>query len=159
MGFCLCRIHYTPLVVSPSTIKDVAKLKKTVMTLGGHMVNEWSPNCDYVVMESLTLTVKAVCALLSAKSIVTSAFFDDLYECIITKKKRPHPNNFLPPLGEKRLQTDGLSFKPNPLRSQLFEGKTFLFSNQKQIKMIGVVVKCGGEKDQYYSIMVFCALK
>jgi len=109
------------------------------------MVMEWMDKCDYVVMDTLTLTVKAVCAILSAKHIVTPAFFNDLYECVKTKKGYPNPNNFLPVPGEKVLSDKGVSLKPDERRTQLFEGKTFLFANAKHMKKVGAAIQCGGE--------------
>jgi len=138
------RIHYTPLIITTSTIKDVGKLKKILMTLGGHMVPEWNSKCDLVVMDSLTLTVKVVCALLSGKHIVHPSYFDDLYESVLTGKRRPDPKKFLPPLGERSLEAAGLSFDPNPARKKLFEGKTFLFASHKQLNKLKDPIKCGG---------------
>jgi len=97
------RIHYTPLIITFSTIKDVGKLKKILMTLGGHIVPEWNSKCDFVVMDSLKLTVEAVCALLSGKYTFHPSYFDDFYESVLTGKRTPDPKKFLSPLGERSL--------------------------------------------------------
>ncbi len=130
------------MIVTPSAVKELKELKTAVMTLGGHMVQEWTNECDYVIMESLSLTVKVACALLAAKYIVTPDFFQDMLQCAKTKKPYPNPNNYLPTIAEKHIE--GQTFEPISVRSQLFDGKIFVFASPKHLKKLEQAVLAGG---------------
>lgn len=132
------------MIITPSTVKEELKtLKHNVMVLGGHVVQEWEPSCDYVVMNKLELTVKAVCALLAGKFIVTPSFFADMLVAVQTKKTIPDPNNFLPTCVEKNIPP-GSTFSPIIGRAELFKGKVFVFCTQKHLKKMNVAVEAGG---------------
>lgn len=51
---------YEPYNVTASCLDPVAKkfVKKQVLHLGGHLVNDWRKDCLLVVMNSLSATVK-----------------------------------------------------------------------------------------------------
>ncbi|CAL8118775.1 unnamed protein product [Orchesella dallaii] len=139
------RINYTPLVVTTSSVKATQDFKNKICKLGGHFINEWSVYVTHVVMDSITLTIKAVCALLAAKPIVTQAYITDLLSSYETHKPEPDPNNFLPPVAEKGLsKIDDSTFYPNPGRTTLFAGKTFLFCTQRHLKKLLPAIIAGG---------------
>ncbi|KAG7161220.1 Nibrin-like [Homarus americanus] len=55
------RLVYRPLVVTTSTLRPESKpaLAEALLKLGGHLIGEWKDACSYLVMNAVTLTVKA----------------------------------------------------------------------------------------------------
>lgn len=138
-------MDYTPFVITTSSVKATGEFKERIIKLGGHYVNEWNVKVTHLVMESLTLTVKAVCALLAAKPIVTSAYIENLLSCIQEKKDLPSTNQFLPTITEKGMTSmDESTFYPNTARTTLFAGKTFLFCTAKHLKKLAAAIEAGG---------------
>ena len=141
------RIEYTPLVATSSTLSNSGELKNILCQLGGHLVGEWKEKCDYVVMDKVSLTIKVVCCVLSGKRIVLPSFFQDYLSAVEAKKTSyPKPHNYFPPISaaEAALCTLDCSFQPNPRRKTLFQGKLFLFDTHKNMKKLGIAIKCGG---------------
>ena len=67
-------------------------IKKLITKLCGYLVNEWRNDCSFVIMETLTVTVKVIDALVCQKYIVTKNYFEDLIESIEgNKKELPNP--------------------------------------------------------------------
>jgi hypothetical protein len=51
------------------------------------MVNEWRNDCSFVIMDSVTVTVKVIDALICQKHVVSRRFFEDLIHAIESKQK------------------------------------------------------------------------
>ena len=53
-------MHYEPLIITASALPSSMKttLMKAMSLLGGHIINEWSERCQYLVMNAITLTTK-----------------------------------------------------------------------------------------------------
>ncbi|XP_071519144.1 uncharacterized protein nbs [Panulirus ornatus] len=94
------RLVYRPLVVTTSTLQPDKKivLTDTLLKLGGHLVGEWNAACSYLVMNSITLTIKVVCALAGGRHIVTPEFFTKLLDAVMNKTPHPNADEFQPPL-------------------------------------------------------------
>ncbi|ODM94934.1 Nibrin [Orchesella cincta] len=142
-------IDYTPFVVLPSSFSLTSELESMVEKLGGHCVNEWSSSVTHLVMEEVKLSLKAVCALLAGKPIVSPAFFSALLSAYDEGNNQlPDPNHFLPPVAiinnGSASRVNETAFFPNPNRSTLFEGKTFLFGNKQRLEIMKPVVLEGG---------------
>ena len=54
------RALYEPFIVTTSCLDNIGKreMKQLMMTLGGHVVNEWRKDCTLLVMSELSVTVK-----------------------------------------------------------------------------------------------------
>ncbi|CAL4157634.1 unnamed protein product, partial [Meganyctiphanes norvegica] len=142
------RLVYHPLVVTTSTLDKPSKnsINQALLTLGGHIVGEWTQDCSLLVMNNITLTVKVVCALASGHLIVTPEYFSVLIEAIKNNKSHPDPKSYEPPLQEMSINRSEASFTPNERRKSLFSGKTFLFTSPKQLKrMTPAIILGGGE--------------
>ncbi|XP_068203249.1 nibrin [Palaemon carinicauda] len=140
------RLKHRDLVVTTSALQPENKgeLQAAILKLGGHLIGEWAPNCSYLVMNNITLTVKVVCALAAACPIVTPDFFVKWADAIL--KNTPHPNasNFLPPLQEMSINQSLASFSPNQERKKVFQGKNILFPSSKQLKRMGPAIALAG---------------
>lgn len=131
--------------MTSSSYKAQPEFKSKIVKLGGHFVNEWSGLITHVLMESITLTIKAVCALLSAKPIVTPKYVEDLVAAFEKGKAPPEAKKYVPPITEKGMtQLDETLFYPNTARTTIFAGKTFLFCTSKHLKKLALAVEVGG---------------
>ncbi|XP_067137643.1 nibrin [Centruroides vittatus] len=136
-----------PMTISTSCISSEEKksLKQSIQKLGGHVVSDWQTDCTHLVMKEIKVTIKAVCAMVSLKPLVTATYFEDLLQAIWKKKDHPNDKSYLPKLGEPILVNEKVSFEPNPHRAKLFENKTFICTSQKQYKKIqlGITLASG----------------
>lgn len=125
----LWKLEYKPLVVSLSTLSSEEKrnVKAVISKLGGHVVDTWSSACTHLTMCSITLTIKAVCALADGKPIVTPEMWNKYLASAETNLPLPNYEEFIPPLGETTIKKNEVSFKVNEKRKTLFKGKKFLF--------------------------------
>lgn len=141
------KLHYEPLTVTTSCVnsKNKLEIKKLICQLGGHLINEWTSSCNYVIMDKLTVTVKVLNALVTQKHIVTKKYFEELVtKSSDLKTSFRDPTNFIPPLAEENLDT--VSFEPMPQRKTLFNGKLFVFFSSSQMeKMTHLVSLAGGQ--------------
>ncbi|XP_054720587.1 nibrin-like isoform X2 [Uloborus diversus] len=142
------RVHCVPLVVTTSCLDVSAKnkIRKIIFKLGGHIVSEWQPCCTHVVMSQVKVTIKALCCLLSCKSIVLPQYFEELEESLSSSATVLSTSRFIPPLGEALIDKDQVSFDVNPLRKNIFNGKTFYFMDEKQFKKLHLGIVLGGGK-------------
>lgn len=85
-GFRLC---HDPLTVTTSCLTTANKNKvfHLVTKLGGHLVQDWTNECDLVIMDSITITVKVIDALICQKRIVTIQYLEE----IINSETVPDP--------------------------------------------------------------------
>jgi len=145
-GISKYRCVYEPCVITTSCLDHSAKrvVKQKVLTLGGHMISEWTSDCTLVVMTSLSVTVKVICALVSLKHVVTPQFLIDMVSACETRTKLPDPNDYLPPLAESQVNPNEISFRPNLLRKSLFAGKRFYFVTADQFTKLRVVIQSAG---------------
>ena len=65
-------------------------VKNRVCRLGGHLVNDWQNECSLVVMDSITVTVKVIDALICQKHVVTIDYLNEMVRCIETGEKLPN---------------------------------------------------------------------
>ena len=113
-------------------------VKKSLAKLGGYLINNWQNDCAFVVMNSITTTVKVIDALLCQKLIITKTYLEDLVQFCETinenlKAKFPNPADYLPEIEEFQLKNDQISFDPCEERIRLFHNKTFIFFNDQQV--------------------------
>ncbi|CAI5779274.1 nibrin isoform X1 [Podarcis lilfordi] len=140
------RIFYEPLVVCSSclAVSQKSALSKNILQLGGHAVNEWKEGCTHLVMDSVKLTVKAICALICGRPIVKPEYFDELIKAIQAKQQLPTPESFYPPIDELSVKNNKLDLATSPLRRTIFKGKTFVFLTAKQFAKLSAAIKLGG---------------
>lgn len=133
-----------PLKVTTSCVlaKNKANVKKLVCQLTGHIVNDYQNDCSHVIMDRLTSTVKVINALICQKHVVTTEYLEELVKTTAGQNAiRPDPNKYLPPLSEDNLEN--ISFKPNPVRKQLFLNKHFIFLSKSQMEKMFTIVELG----------------
>ncbi|XP_071410307.1 nibrin [Pithys albifrons albifrons] len=140
------RVEYEPLVVCSSCL-DVAQkaaLNQAIQQLGGHVVNEWTKECTHLVMVSVKVTVKTICALICARPIIKPEFFVELIRSIQSRQQLPNHESFYPPVDEPSIGTEKLDLSEHHERKKIFSGKTFVFLSAKQHKKLGPAVILGG---------------
>ncbi|XP_009467665.1 PREDICTED: nibrin [Nipponia nippon] len=140
------RVEYEPLVVCSSCL-DVAQktaLNQAIQQLGGLVVNEWTKECTHLVMVSVKVTVKTICALICGRPIIKPEFFVELIKAIQSRQQLPNHESFYPPVDEPSIGTEKLDLSEHHERKKIFSGKTFVFLTAKQHKKLGPAVILGG---------------
>ncbi|GAB0182023.1 nibrin [Grus japonensis] len=140
------RVEYEPLVVCSSCL-DVAQktaLNQAIQQLGGLVVNEWTKKCTHLVMLSVKVTVKTICALICGRPIIKPEFFVELIKAIQSRQQLPNHGSFYPPVDEPSVGAEKLDLSERHERKKIFSGKTFVFLTAKQHKKLGPAVILGG---------------
>uniref|UniRef100_A0A8V0YII5 Nibrin n=1 Tax=Gallus gallus TaxID=9031 RepID=A0A8V0YII5_CHICK len=140
------RVEYESLVVCSSCL-DVAQktaLNEAIQQLGGLVVNEWTKECTHLIMESVKVTVKTICALICGRPIVKPEFFSELMKAVQSRQQLPTPESFYPSVDEPAIGIDNMDLSGHPERKKIFSGKTFVFLTAKQHKKLGPAVILGG---------------
>ncbi|NXJ67238.1 NBN protein, partial [Rostratula benghalensis] len=138
--------QYEPLVVCSSCLDITQKtaLNQAIQQLGGLVVNEWTEECTHLVMVSVKVTVKTICALICGRPIIKPEFFIELIKAIQSRQQLPKHENFYPPVDEPSIGTERLDLSEHQERKKIFSGKTFLFLTAKQHKKLGPAIILGG---------------
>ncbi|NWW88499.1 NBN protein, partial [Rhynochetos jubatus] len=140
------RVEYESLVVCSSCL-DVAQktaLHQAIQQLGGLVVNEWTRECTHLVMVSVKVTVKTICALICGRPIIKPEFFIELIKAVQSRQQLPNHASFYPPVDEPSIGTEKLDLSEHAKRKKIFSGKTFVFLTAKQHKKLGPAVILGG---------------
>ncbi|KFO74074.1 Nibrin, partial [Cuculus canorus] len=140
------RVEYEPLVVCSSCL-DVAQktaLSQAIQQLGGLVVNEWTKEGTHLVMVSVKVTVKTICALICGRPIIKPEFFVELVKAVQSRQQLPNHESFYPPVDEPSIGTEKLDLSEHHERKKIFSGKTFVFLTAKQHKKLGPAVILGG---------------
>ncbi|KAJ7405022.1 Nibrin [Pitangus sulphuratus] len=140
------RVEYEPLVVCSSCL-DVAQktaLNQAILQLGGLVVNEWTKECTHLVMVSVKVTVKTICALICARPIIKPEFFVESVRAIQSRQELPNHESFYPPVDEPSIGTEKMDLSEHDERKTIFSGKTFVFLSAKQHKKLGPAIILGG---------------
>ncbi|XP_053571883.1 nibrin [Bombina bombina] len=91
------RVEYEPLVVSSSCLENTEKttLNQVIVLLGGHVLNNWAEKCTHLVMTSIKVTIKTICALVCCRPVVKPEYFSELVQAIKQKQVLPAPKSFI----------------------------------------------------------------
>ncbi|MBN3315278.1 NBN protein, partial [Atractosteus spatula] len=140
------KVENEPMVVCSSCLDSEGKaaLSQSVQLLGGRVVHSWSQECTHLVMPSVKVTIKTICALLCCRPIVTPKYFRELRKAVQLRQQQPEPAGFCPPIEEPSISPEELDLSARPKRKTLFQDKIFVFLNVKQHKRLGSAVAFGG---------------
>ncbi|NXW81705.1 NBN protein, partial [Alopecoenas beccarii] len=140
------KVEYEPLIVCSSCLEVAQKtaLHQAIQQLGGLVVNEWTKECTHLVMVSVKVTVKTICALICGRPIIKPEFFVELIKAIQSGQQLPNHECFYPPVDEPSIGTEKLDVSEHHERKKIFSGKTFVFLSAKQHKKLGPAVTLGG---------------
>ncbi|XP_078072142.1 nibrin isoform X2 [Mustelus asterias] len=140
------RVEYEPLIVCSSCLDGPGKneLNKSILQLGGHHSSNWTEANTHLVMSSVKVTVKTICAMICCRPIVKPEFFVNLTEAIQHRRQLPSPESFSPPIDEPGIRAGKLDITIKPERKSIFRGKTFIFLNGKQHKRLYSALTLGG---------------
>lgn len=142
------RVEYEPLVVCSSCLDTSGKtaLNQAVLQLGGLTANNWSEECTHLVMTSVKVTIKTICALICGCPIVKPEYFTEFVEAVQSRKQPPQIESFFPPLDEPTIGSKKIDLSGRQERKHIFRGKTFVFLNAKQHKKLSSAIVFGGGK-------------
>ncbi|XP_038665014.1 nibrin isoform X2 [Scyliorhinus canicula] len=140
------RVEYEPLILCSSCLDGPEKsaLNKSVLQLGGHISSSWTEANTHLVMSSVKVTVKTICAMICCRPIVKPEYFVNLAEAIQHRRQLPSPESFSPPIDEPSIRPGELDITVKPERKSIFRGKTFIFLNEKQRKRLNSALTLGG---------------
>ncbi|XP_065759131.1 nibrin isoform X4 [Muntiacus reevesi] len=85
------RVEYEPLVACSSCLDVSGKtsLSHAILQLGGLTVNNWTEECTHLVMVSVKVTIKTICALICGRPIVKPEYFIEFLKAVQSKKQPP----------------------------------------------------------------------
>ncbi|KAM7175003.1 nibrin isoform 1-T1 [Macrochelys suwanniensis] len=140
------RVEYEPLIVCSSCLEVSGKtaLNQAILQLGGLVVNDWSEECTHLVMISVKVTVKTICALICNRPIIKPEYFVECIRAIQSKQQLPKLESFYPPVDEPAIGPEKLDLTMRHERKMIFRGKTFLFLSAKQHKKLSPAIILGG---------------
>ncbi|XP_030639453.1 nibrin [Chanos chanos] len=144
------RVEQECLVVCSSCVDSEGKasLSQSLLSLGGRLVSSWTQDCTHLVMPSVKVTIKTICALLCCRPIVKPEFFTEFSKALQQKQAPPKAESFYPEINEPSLNKDDVDLKARPERGSLFSGKEFVFLCSKQMKRLSQAVSFGGGRSQ-----------
>ncbi|XP_058524830.1 nibrin-like isoform X3 [Ochotona princeps] len=165
------RVEYEPLVACSSCLDVSGKtaLNQAVLQLGGITVNSWTKECTHLVMMSVKVTIKTICALICGCPIVKPEYFTEFLKAVQSKKQPPQLESFYPPIDEPAIGNNNIDLSRRQERKEIFKGKTFVFLNAKQYKKLSSAVVFGGgearliteeneEDDSFFSAPGTCVI-
>ncbi|VTJ67574.1 Hypothetical predicted protein [Marmota monax] len=165
------RVEYEPLVACSSCLDVSGKtaLNQAILQLGGLTVNNWTEECTHLVMMSVKVTIKTICALICGRPIVKPEYFTEFLKAVQSKKQPPQIESFYPPIDEPTIGSKNIDLSERQERKQIFKGKTFIFLNAKQHKKLSSAVIFGGgearliteeneEEDSFFSAPGICVV-
>ncbi|XP_058524825.1 nibrin-like isoform X4 [Ochotona princeps] len=144
-------------------------LNQAVLQLGGLTVNSWTKECTHLVMMSVKVTIKTICALICGCPIVKPEYFTEFLKAVQSKKQPPQLESFYPPIDEPAIGNNNIDLSRRQERKEIFKGKTFVFLNAKQYKKLSSAVVFGGgearliteeneEDDSFFSAPGTCVI-
>ncbi|KAL5004153.1 hypothetical protein ScPMuIL_017609 [Solemya velum] len=137
---------YEPFVITSSCLDNNSKktIRSQLLTLGGHMVNEWRKDCSLLVMNSISVTIKVICALISLKPVVKPNYLERYIQYLKGEAREPKIDMYLPELVETQLDPASVTFGKDPKRQTIFQGMKFIFLNPKQFKKMSLAIELAG---------------
>ncbi|XP_013112726.2 nibrin [Stomoxys calcitrans] len=130
-------------VTSALRAEDVAKVAKNIKLVGGKVLEQWSSECTHLTMNTPTVTVKLLRALIEQVHIVNSNYWEDLANAVATNQSQ------LPKVELYRPKIDLGDGKPIDLgckaeRRKVFDGLTFVFLSRRHYETYAPIVKAAG---------------
>ncbi|XP_033849367.3 nibrin-like isoform X2 [Acipenser ruthenus] len=85
------RVEYESLIVCSSCLDGQGKitLNQSVKQLGGCVVNSWTQDSTHLVMPSVKVTIKTICALICCRPIVKPEYFTELLKAVQLRQRSP----------------------------------------------------------------------
>ncbi|KAI5105844.1 nibrin [Silurus meridionalis] len=91
------RLELDSVVVCSSCVDNEGKasLSRELQALGGRLVNMWTQECTHLVMPTVKVTIKTICALLCCRPIVKPGFFTELSRAVQQRENLPTVQSIL----------------------------------------------------------------
>ncbi|XP_062522487.1 nibrin-like [Corticium candelabrum] len=129
-------------------VEEKRALKPIVNKLGGRISNDWTSDCTHLVMNSITVTIKVVAALVTCKPIIIPRWLEQACTCVEQNDPLPDPSQYLPTLAEESLQNTKISFLPDERRQKLLCGKTVILLTKKMFERLQLTIINAGGRSQ-----------
>lgn len=143
----ILRVQFEPIEVTTSCLDGTAKrtLQVALRGLGVRLVKEWQPrSTTHLVMSRITVTPKTVCCLIEQRPIVTPEFFTEFLSACQERRPLPSAESYSPELTDSQVNPLTVSFKPNPVRATIFNGKKFIFMQRREFVLLSHVIELAG---------------
>ncbi|GFS23386.1 nibrin-like [Elysia marginata] len=139
------RARYQPFLATTSCLEKGPKkaLQSVMCLLGGHLVRDWRPTCDLLIMSKINVTLKVICAINNQKHIVTPKYLDDVHQHLMGRADKPDPEQYLPEVVDQEVPP-GVSFHPDKRRQTLLKGLKFYFLSPLQFNKTNLAVSTAG---------------
>uniref|UniRef100_A0A182VRH7 FHA domain-containing protein n=1 Tax=Anopheles minimus TaxID=112268 RepID=A0A182VRH7_9DIPT len=136
------RVHFRCLT-SMLTMNEA--LKTILQKIEAELVSSYTAGLTHLIMPSITVTTKLLHCLVGQVPIVKPEFFQTIEkDCIGEGKPIPSVKDFLPICTEERFVNKQHLFHPHSTRSNLFQGKEFIFLNNAQYSQFANIVQLAG---------------
>ncbi|XP_061391534.1 nibrin-like [Musca vetustissima] len=127
-------------ITSALTADENAQFNKNIKSIGAKVLHHWSPVCTHLTMNTPSVTVKLLHALIDQTHIVTTKYWEDLAKAVAQRQPQlPKPELYRPPFDESDVDV-----RPKPQRRTIFNGLTFIFLCRKHYDMYGPIVRAAG---------------
>lgn len=139
----------------------VSKLREDLEQLDIKFLTDYDKACTHVVSKKRNVA-KGLQALVNGQFIVTDAFYGAIINAATPEDGNdgmtasalesdfdanwPDAMQFVPPPGDEAVPRPVEAFAPNPSRSEIFHGFSFIFYNRKQFdQLLGPITNGGGK--------------
>ncbi|ORX91348.1 hypothetical protein K493DRAFT_339415 [Basidiobolus meristosporus CBS 931.73] len=149
------KLTFKRLVLCCSGMRASIKkhLSVIALDLDVKLVDRWSSECTHLVMQNIQVTQKVLFALLRCCYIVNDKWLEAIHNSrheLEVNFSLPGEEQFLPPIKEKIIDPNTISFLPNERRRGLFKSKTFIVLSSSQLPKISEPVEIGEGETVYY---------
>lgn len=144
-GLCqnIWRVEHVQFTIVTSTITEIRtkeEIEAATNLLDGRFQQQWDDTCTHLVMGGVTITIKALVALIRGIPIVTPEFLKQTILAVREKRPAmPEPKDFIPQVTEEYILNEKSCYAVNLDRCRLFDGKIFVFmlnKHQQQFKEV-----------------------
>ncbi|XP_073836392.1 uncharacterized protein [Musca autumnalis] len=127
-------------VTSALSADEVAQVNRNIKSIGGKILNHWSPCCSHLTMNAPSVTIKLLNALIDQSHVVTTKYWEDFAKAMAQRQSQlPKPELYRPAFDETEVDV-----RPKPQRRTIFNGLTFVFLCRKHFDMYGPIVRAAG---------------
>lgn len=139
------RFHQRHIITCGSKLcpEDKDVLKKNLANIGGKYVENWESSCTHVTTRSFSATKKVLLALLAQIPIVPIDFWISFSEKVSKNLLPPDTTNYSNLTIDDPLLKN-IKVNVNIPRTSLFEGKHFIFPNDRTKEQVQYIIRKAG---------------
>ncbi|KAK3932244.1 Nibrin [Frankliniella fusca] len=123
---------------------EIKKIVSAISKTGGKYVGAWTKEITHLCASTVSLSCEVMCALASAKPIVTPLFWEHYSSMLAGKGALADPSKFIPAVHDSQMSGRENLWLPNTARKSLFKDKLFLLPNSKNFEELKTVIELAG---------------